>query len=225
MCWRRFRRPTANSATKSGSCWACSATARATALATRFGGRGIALADIPRVLGDVDAVVSSTRSRGYVLTASEVVGRRRPLLLVDLAVPRDLDPEIADLPQCRLHHLDDLAAAVTAPPPPELARAEAIVAQEDGRFREWRRSLEVVPTIVALRRHAEAIRLAELARATRELDALPERQRHTVEAVTTRILDKLLHAPTVRAKAAAGLGDGPRYAAVLEHLFALEETA
>ncbi|HEU5363521.1 MAG TPA: glutamyl-tRNA reductase [Gaiellaceae bacterium] len=199
-------------------------TARATALAARFGGRGIALADVPVALPFVDAVVSSTRSPGYVLTAAQVAERRRPLLLVDLAVPRDLDPAIGDLPQCRLHHVDDLAKAVTAPPAPELAHAEAIAASEDGRFQEWRRSLEVVPAIIALRRRAESIRLAELARATHELEELPERQRRLVETVTAQILNKLLHAPTVRAKAAAAGGDGS-YAAVLEHLFALEEAA
>lgn len=198
---------------------------RAASLAGRCGGRAVALHELAGVLPDVDVVVSSTRFPGFVLTASQVAGRRRPLLLVDLAVPRDLDPSIGDLPRCRLHHLDDLAGAFAAPPRRELACAEAIVAAEEERFREWRRALDVVPAIVALRRRAESIRVAELARADRELDALPERQRRLVDAVTSQILNKLLHAPTVRAKAAAGAGDGPRYAAVLEHLFALEETA
>jgi glutamyl-tRNA reductase len=80
----------------------------------------------------------------------------------------------------------------------------------------------VVPAVVALRRRAESIRRAELVRAQRDLGALPERQRELVEAVTAQILNKLLHMPTVRAKAAAGLGDGSGYAAALEHLFALE---
>lgn len=194
----------------------------AAALAARAGGRAVALGDIADALADVDAVVSSTRSPGYVVTAEQVARRTRPLVLVDLALPRDLDPAIASLSRCRLYDLDALPRVVAAPPAAVLAQAEAIVAEEAARFRRWRRSLEVVPAVVALRRRAESIRRAELARAQRELGDLPERQRDLVEAVTVQILNKLLHAPTVRAKAAAGLGDGSRYAAALEHLFALE---
>jgi glutamyl-tRNA reductase len=194
---------------------------RASALAARYGGHAVGVDAIADALADVDVVVSSTRSPGYVLTARELKQRRHPLVLVDLAVPRDLDPAIGDLPHCRLHRLDDLVGVAPAAPAAEVARAETIVAEEVARFEEWRRSLEVVPAIVALRSRAESIRLAELARARRELDALPERQRRLVEAVTAQILNKLLHAPTVRTKAAAAGGDGS-YAAVLEHLFALE---
>jgi glutamyl-tRNA reductase len=194
---------------------------RASALAARYGGHAVGVDAIADALADVDVVVSSTRSPGYVLTARELKQRRHPLVLVDLAVPRDLDPAIGDLPHCRLHRLDDLVGVAPAAPAAEVARAETIVAEEVARFEEWRRSLEVVPAIVALRSRAESIRLAELARAGRELDALPERQRRLVEAVTAQILNKLLHAPTVRTKAAAAGGDDS-YAAVLEHLFALE---
>lgn len=194
----------------------------AAALAARVGGRALALADVADELPHIDAVVSSTRSPGYVLTAAQVARRTRPLVLVDLALPRDLDPEVGRLRRCRLYDLDALPDVVAAPPTAVLTLAEAIVAEEAARFREWRRSLEVVPAVIALRRRAESIRRAELARAQRELGDLPERQRDLVETVTVQILNKLLHAPTVRAKAAAGLGDGPRYAAALEHLFALE---
>jgi glutamyl-tRNA reductase len=194
----------------------------AAALAARAGGRAVALADIERELAHVDAVVSSTRSAGYVITAPQVARRTRPLVLVDLALPRDLDPAIGALRHCRLRDLDALPRVVAAPPVAALAQAEAIVAEEAARFLEWRRALEVVPAVVALRRRAESIRRAELVRAQRDLGALPERQRELVEAVTAQILNKLLHMPTVRAKAAAGLGDGSGYAAALEHLFALE---
>ncbi len=195
------------------------------ALAARFDGCAVSLDEITRVVADVDVVISSTRSPNFVVTARELADRETPLLLVDLAVPRDLDPAIGGLAHCRLHHLDELAGTGIAPSASDLARAEAIVAEEAARFGEWQQALDVVPAIVALRRRAESIRLSELDRAKRELGQLPEPQRQAVEALTLQMVNKLLHAPTVRAKAPACVGDGVRYATVLEHLFALEETA
>jgi len=206
-------------------------TDRATALAGRLGGEALPLERVGEQLATADVVVSSTSAPGYVLRRDDVEaalrGRRgRLILFVDLAVPRDLDPEIAALDGCYLYDLDDLEAVVTetlAGRRREAERAEGIVATEAERFREWQASLEVVPAIASLRARAEEIRTAELAKAEARLGRLTEGERRTVESVTAQIVNKLLHLPTVRMKQAAAAADGVLYADTVRHLFGLGE--
>ena len=132
--------------------------------------------------------------------------RGRPLLLVDLAVPRDVDPALAAIDGCFVYDIDDLEAVVEASLAgrrAEAVEAERIVAAEAERFREWQASLAVVPAIASLRARAEEIRAAELARVEARLGRLPESERDVVETVTAQIVNKLLHLPTVRMKEAA----------------------
>src|SRR5437764_635496 len=148
---------------------------------------------------------------------------RRPLLLIDLAVPRDLDPEIGTLPYAFLYDVDDLDEAVgTGSVEGAAARAEAIVAEEAERFRAWQASRGVVPAIASLRARAEEIRLGELQRAGRRLADLSPEERRAVDAVTVQIVNKLLHDPTVRLKEAAAGADGAAYADAVRHLFGLD---
>jgi glutamyl-tRNA reductase len=205
---------------------------RAAALAARFNGRAVAFERLDAELERADVIVSSTRCPRLVVSAEQVAAalvRRggRPLLLIDIAVPRDLDPAIGELPGCSLYDVDDLGAVSEsrADARAEFSRAEAIAAEEARRFLAWRRSLEAVPAITSLRRQAEEIRAAELARANGKLRALSPTERRAVEAMTAQIVNKLLHAPTVRVKEAAERPDGALYAAALRHLFALEEVA
>jgi glutamyl-tRNA reductase len=154
-------------------------------------------------------------------TVGEAVrGRRgRPLLLVDLAVPRDVDPALGSLDGCFVYDIDDLEAVVEqslAGRRSEAVRAERLVAEEAERFREWRASLDVVPVIAALHHRAEEIRAAELER-------LGDEDRALVETVTSQLVKKLLHLPTVRLKEAAAAADGVLYADAVRHLFGLEE--
>ena len=203
---------------------------RAEALARRFGGYGIPLEQAAERLGEVDVVVSSTGAPGWTLDRSRVEGalrgrKGRPLFLIDLAVPRDLDPAIHELDGCYLYDIDDLESVVAASLAGrrrEAARAEAIVAEEAVRFREWQASREVVPAIASLRAWAEEIRAAELARARGRLD-LSESQHAAVESVTAQIVNKLLHLPTIRLKEAAAGAEGGSYAEAVRHLFGLEE--
>jgi glutamyl-tRNA reductase len=148
------------------------------------------------------------------------------LFLIDLAVPRDLDPGIHELDGCYLYDIDDLEAVVAESLTGrrrEAERAEAIVAEEAERFREWQASLDVVPAIASLRARAEEIRAAELARVDARLSRLSETERRAVEAVTAQIVNKLLHLPTVRMKQAAVTADGVLYADAVKHLFGLGE--
>jgi glutamyl-tRNA reductase len=179
-------------------------------------------------LARADVVVSSTSSPGHVLDAPTVdrARRGRQLLLIDLAVPRDLDPAIHELDGCFLYDIDDLQAIVAetlAGRRGEAERAETIVAAEAEKFHEWHASLDVVPAIASLRALAEEIREAELRKAESLLGRLDEGQRSAVESLTAQIVNKLLHLPTVRMKQAAAAADGVIYADAVRHLFGLED--
>ncbi len=205
--------------------------ARAEELAGRFGARAVPLDQAQDELAEADVVVSSTSAGGFVLEQKGVHGtlgarRGRPLFLIDLAVPRDLDPAIHELPGCYLYDIDDLQAVVAeslAGRRSEAARAEEIVADEAERFRAWQASLDVVPAIASLRARAEEIRAGELARA--RLGGLSEQDRRAVESLTAQIVSKLLHLPTVRMKEAAAGAEGGVYADVVRDLFGLEDDA
>jgi glutamyl-tRNA reductase len=206
---------------------------KAQEMTERFGGRAVTLADLTVELGRVDVVLTSTSAPGQVLTQADVVPRLaerkgRPLFLIDIAVPRDLDPAIHDLDGCYLYDIDDLESVVAeslAGRRREAGRAEAIVLDEAERFRAWQASRDVVPAIASLRALAEEIRESELERARTRLERLTEAERRAVEAVTARIVDKLLHVPTVRMKEAAAGADGAVYADALRHLFGLVDDA
>ena len=200
-------------------------------LAARFGAEPLPLERLEEQLAAADVVVSSTSAPGYVLDAATVeralrARRGRQLLLIDLAVPRDLDPAIHDLDGCYLYDIDDLEAIVSETlvgRRGEAERAEAIVAAESEKFREWQASLDVVPAIMSLRARAEEIREAELRKAEGLLGRLDDSQRKAVEAITAQIVNKLLHLPTVRMKQAAAAADGVIYAEAVRHLFGLGE--
>jgi glutamyl-tRNA reductase len=202
---------------------------RAEQLARPLGAEPLPLERIGEELGRADVVLSSTSAPGFVLEREQVervlpARKGRPLFLIDVAVPRDLDPAIDELDACYLYDIDDLETVVAdslASRRREVAQAEAIVAAEAERFRAWQASLEVVPAIASLRARAEEIRLAELQRAR----GLSERERRAAESITARVLDKLLHLPTVRLKEAAAGADGAVYAEAVRHLFGLGDDA
>jgi glutamyl-tRNA reductase len=195
---------------------------RAGELAARYGAEPIGLDGVAARLGEVDVVLAATSAPDFLVAAADVPSRhRRPLFFIDLAVPRNVHPAVAGLDGCYLYGVDDLEAVVAETLSDRrvaAARAEQLVAEEAQRFREWQASLEVVPAIASLRAHAEEIRAAELAK----LGRLSDHERRTVESVTSQILNKLLHLPTVRMKQAAA-ADGATYAAAVMHLFGLEE--
>jgi glutamyl-tRNA reductase len=197
-------------------------------LAGSLGAHPAAIEDISSLLGDADVVVSSTSAPGFVLNGELLAPvlrarRGRPVLIVDLAVPRDVDPSLGIIDGCFLYDLDALESVVAATLEgrrSEAVHAERIVTEEAERFRAWRASLAVVPAIAALRAHAEEIRAAELARLEGRLH---DADRDVVETLTAQIVNKLLHLPTVRLKDAAITADGLLYADVVRHLFGLGE--
>jgi glutamyl-tRNA reductase len=184
-------------------------------LAGRLGGRAAPFDAIALELIDADLVISATRCPYPILHAEAVRPREKPLVLIDIAVPRDLDPEIGKVEGCTLHDIDSLGEGLVGREE-DVREAERIVAEEAARFADWLRSRDAAPVIAALRKRAEEIRSEELARAERRLGELSEHDRRTVETLTAQIVNKLLHAPTVRAKEGAaeplrelfGLRDG-----------------
>jgi len=183
-------------------------------LAERVGGRAAAFDAVAVELPEADLVISATRCPYPILHAEAVRPRRKPLVLVDVAVPRDLDPAIGELEGCRLFDIDALGEGLVGRDE-DIREAEAIVAEEAARFADWRRSRDAADAIRDLRTRAEEIRSEELARAGSRLSELSPRERETVETLTTQIVNKLLHAPTVRAKET---GSGP-----LRDLFSLRD--
>ncbi|MDQ7029771.1 MAG: glutamyl-tRNA reductase [Ardenticatenia bacterium] len=202
--------------------------AHACELARRWGARPLTLRHIPAALAEVDAVISATAAPHYILRRealdATLRGRTRPLLLIDLAVPRDIDPALGELPGVTLVDVDGLHAVVER----NLAlrhgtreAAERLIAEEVDAFRAWLAARRVAPTIAALRDRAEAIRQAELERALRRLEHLSPQEREIIAAFSRRLINRLLHEPTVRLRAEAARGSGELYRHALEELFNL----
>ncbi len=204
---------------------------RAAELARTFGGRAVPLDDLPGQLAAADVVITSTGAPGVVVTREMVqqamrARRYRPLFIVDIAVPRDVDPAAAELENVFLYNIDDLQAVVRSnleERAREAQKAERIIAEEVARFQLWLRTLDAVPLIRSLRERAEAIRAAELRRLFNRLPALSERERELISATTSLIVNKILNDPTVRVKELAGEKDGDLYLRAFSLLFNLPE--
>lgn len=205
---------------------------RAVELAARVGGRAVSFLQARDEMVEADIVISSTGAPHFILRQedlAEIVRRRhyRPIFLIDIAVPRDVDPEANALDNVYLYDIDDLQAVVAAnleTREREAVRAEAIVDREVGHFLVWLRSLEVVPTIVSLRERFEAVRRAELERALPRMGDLTPEQREAVSALTASIVNKILHQPMSELKRQAASSDGRLYASILRALFRLSDT-
>jgi glutamyl-tRNA reductase len=191
----------------------------------------VTMADVPRALADADVVVSCTGSTGLVLTADQlkaaVHGRTgAPLAVLDLAMPRDVDAAAHTLDGVRLVDIESLAAAsADAPMAADVDQVRTIVAEEVAAFGAAQRAARITPTVVALRAMAADVVAGELARLDGRLPDLDEKQRAEIGQTVRRVVDKLLHAPTVRVKQLAGEPGGAGYADALRELFDLDPQA
>jgi glutamyl-tRNA reductase len=207
--------------------------ANAQRLASGVGGEVADLAGLPDAIASADLVISCTGASGHVITESMVRaarGRRarRPLVLLDLAMPRDVDPAVAGLPGVRVIGMDDLSdSAGVSVGDAEVAAVRAIVEEEYSAYGSAVRAAQVTPTVVALRAKAATVVDAELARLTGRLneDGLSGRALEEIAQTVRRVVDKLLHAPTVRVKELASSPGGEEYAAALRVLFDLDQRA
>jgi glutamyl-tRNA reductase len=203
---------------------------RASTLAQRFGGEAVTFERVPEELQRADIVVASTSSQQFIVGAeelTEVVRARagRPLLLLDLAVPRDIDPGCAELPGVTLVDVDGLQAQVARNHRArklEARRAEGIVEEEIQTFAGWLGGLEVMPTIAALRAQADRMVTELLAENEPRWEALGERDRERVEAMLRAAVKRLLHEPTERVRTLDADGRHARLQ-LLRELFGLED--
>jgi glutamyl-tRNA reductase len=199
-------------------------------LAGRFGGTAHPWGDLRLLLGWADAVISATGAPHTVITRDDIVAAQatrdaRPLLLVDLALPRDIDASVSELAGVRCYDLDRLNATLEENRVRRVAcvpAVEAIVAEEADSFMRWLRARAAAPTVAQLHEKARCVAEREVARTLRRLQSDDERLAHEIEMMTHRIVMKLLHEPTVRLKAQAEGGDGVFYREAVEELFALD---
>jgi glutamyl-tRNA reductase len=204
--------------------------ATAERVATGVGGHWRDLADLPAALAEADVVVTATGATEPVLTHREVavaVAARGPnapdLLILDLAVPRDTERAVDTLPGVRVLDIEQLTIALANEPvSAEVDAAVAIVESEVEAFAAWQRSIEVAPTVVALRARADQVVAGELHRLRERLPNLDDAARREVEKTVRRVVSTLLHTPTVRMKELATAPGGDRYAAAVRELFLLD---
>lgn len=204
---------------------------RAEEMAREFGGRAVPWEGLDDHLAAADVVISSTGAPGYVITREMVrramrLRRGRPLFLVDIAVPSDVEPEAGQIDNVFLYDIDDLESVVLAnleERAREAQKAERILAEEVARFQQWLRSLEVVPLIRSLREKAEEIKQVELQRLFNRLPDLTEREREIIQATTSLIVNKILNDPTVRVKEFANSAEADLYLRAFSQLFNLPE--
>jgi glutamyl-tRNA reductase len=194
-------------------------------LAMRFGGEAVSLDDVPRTLGAVDVVLASTGAPATVIGAADLPPRhKRPLFFIDIAVPRDVEPGVDRLDDVYRYDIDDLKQVVDAnlrERAREAQRAEALVEREVGKFLVRQGDVEVIPTIVSLRARLEEIRLVEVKRTLARLpDASPE-QRAAIEALSTGIVNKILHAPITKLRESSRAGVSRTVLELVHELFGL----
>jgi glutamyl-tRNA reductase len=200
-------------------------------VAAAVGGEAVSLNALPAALAAADLVVSCTGAVGHVLDAADltaaVTGRpNRPLVVLDLALPRDVDPAAHDVPGVTVVDLETLAEVLaTSEHAADVEATREIVVEEVAAFLGWQRAVSVAPTVVALRDMADAVVQSELVRLTGRLPDLDARSRAEIAQTVARVVDKLLHAPTVRVKQLAEEPGGQSYADALTKLFGLDPKA
>jgi len=204
---------------------------RAKRLAESFGGQAIPLSDICEAMVEADVVIASTHAPHPIIREPQmrpVVRARgaRPLFVIDLAVPRDVDPAVGDLENVFLYDIDSLEETVAGAlhgRESQLPRVREICGEVAEEFWTWAASLDLVPTLLELRERAEALRQRELERALALMGELTPRQQKHLHLLTKRMVQGLINGPLDRVRAKASDGDGAAYLSVLRELFSLDE--
>jgi len=204
---------------------------RAVALATEFNGRAVTFESIRREMAETDIVISCTGAPHVILRKEDLQviiheRRHRPIFLIDIANPRDIDDACNEVDNVYLKSIDDLEEVVKANRTErqrEAQRADVIVGRGVGLYLDWLRGLDAVPTIVSLRDRLEAIRQMELEKALGKLGGLTSEQQATIASMTQAMVNKILHQPMTELKRQAAQQNGHVYTSVLRRLFGLEE--
>lgn len=204
--------------------------ARAVKMARSFNGSAVDFAELVQQLAVVDIMISSTGAPDLILfkdDVKQIMRQRRnsPLFLIDIAVPRDLDPKLNELENVYLYGIDDLQNVVEinkSGRDKEAVRAERIVTEETLKFMLWLGSMEVAPTIMALKEKAEAIRRAELEKTLPRLKDLSAKERESIEMMASAIINKLLHNPFLFLKNGASAEEKQKNISLIHKLFDLD---
>jgi glutamyl-tRNA reductase len=216
---------------KSGKVWVANRTFETgVELAGQFKGEAIRFEEIPESLKTVDIIISSTGAPDFVISRDQVKSvirqrKNRPLFFIDIAVPRDIDPEINRLANAYVYDIDDLKGVIDENMEDrhkEAIKAERIVDEAVIRFREWYDSLEVVPTIIALRNKIESIARAELKK-TLQSSTISEKDAEAIHKMAESLINKIMHDPTVFLKRNGMRQDKSFYIDTVRKLFKLDE--
>jgi len=196
-----------------------------------FGGTAIMFREFPHHLKNVDIVIASTGAKSFIIREEQVrevlrERKHRPMFFIDISVPRNVDPLVNNIDNTYVYDIDDLQGVVASnikERSKEADDAERIIEEEIERFYRWIKSLDVVPTIIALRNYCDGIRKAELERAVRGLNGLNDKERKTLDAMTKSIVNKILHGPVSRLKKDADKIEGDTYIDTMRKLFDLDD--
>lgn len=204
---------------------------RGVELANRFKGKAIRIEEIPDCLKVVDIIISSTGSPNFVIVRDQVKGvmrsrRNRPIFFIDIAVPRDIDPDINRLNNAYVYDIDDLKGVIEEnikDRNKESIKGERIVDEAVISFKQWFESLDVVPTIVALRNKIDSIARSEIDKTLRSLNHLSDNDHQAIHRMTNALINKILHDPTLFLKSDGCHGDRFAYIDLTRKLFNLDE--
>jgi glutamyl-tRNA reductase len=203
---------------------------RAQELANRWEGQAAALEMLLELLPDMDIVITSTGAPHLVIQRSmveKVMKERpdRPMVFMDIAVPRNVDAEVNRIANVRLYDMDTLSKSLEislSQRQAQIPKVEAILAEEQASFESYLASLDVIPVIVEMRRRADRIRQKEVEKAIRGMNGLTPEMEMKIEALTASIVNKILHNPTTRLREEAGGPNGADYASLTRTLFGLD---
>lgn len=204
---------------------------RAVEFVKDFGGTAILFREFPHHLKNVDIVIASTGAKTFIIREEQVrevlkERKNRPMFFIDISVPRNVDPLVNNIDNTYVYDIDDLQGVVASnikERSKEAGDAERIIDEEIDKFYRWIKSLDVVPTIIALRNHCDGIRKAELERAVKGLGGLGDKERRIIESMTKSIVNKILHAPVSRLKKDADKIEGDTYIDTTRKLFDLDD--
>ena len=204
---------------------------RGVELANRFKGKAIRIEEIPDCLKVVDIIISSTGSPNFVIVRDQVKGvmrsrRNRPIFFIDIAVPRDIDPDINRLNNAYVYDIDDLKGVIEEnikDRNKESIKGERIVDEAVISFKQWFESLDVVPTIVALRNKIDSIARSEIDKTLRSLNHLSDNDHQAIHRMTNALINKILHDPTLFLKSDGCHGDRFAYIDLTRKLFKLDD--
>lgn len=203
---------------------------KAVELVKGFGGTAIMFREFPHYLKNADIVIASTGATSFIIRPDHMHDvmkerKQKPMFFIDISVPRNIDPLVNNIDNCYVYDVDDLQGVVESnikERSKEAEAAEGIVVEEIGNFYRWIKSLDVVPTIISLRQTCDNIRKAELAKALASLNNLSDKDRKVLEAMTSSIVNKIIHHPVTHLKKEANRVEGDLYIDTIRKLFDLK---